>query len=105
MAGAEGHKDHRRQYWMVFLWLFILTALEVALTKIPISNATMIWTMCGLAVAKAGMVGLYYMHLNAETKWLKLTVAIPLALPVLYALALIAESAWRMIRNYGAGLA
>ena len=44
----------------------------------------------------AAIVGLFYMHLKHETRILKLTVAIPMATPMVYALVLIAEAAWRL---------
>ena len=49
-----------------------------------------------LAIAKAALVGLYYMHLKHETAWLQWTVAVPLAMPAIYALILVAEAAWRL---------
>jgi caa(3)-type oxidase subunit IV len=54
--------------------------------------------LVGLAVTKAAIVGLYYMHLKHETKILKFTVAIPVAAPAFYALVLISEAAWRLTR-------
>lgn len=42
-------------------------------------------------------VALFYMHLKHETRFLKITVAIPLAMPALYAVVLIAEAMWRML--------
>jgi caa(3)-type oxidase subunit IV len=55
----------------------------------------MVAALIGLAAVKAALVGLFFMHLRRETPVLKLTVAIPLATPAVYALVLIAEAAWR----------
>jgi hypothetical protein len=37
------------------------------------------------------------MHLRSETSVLKASVAIPISLPAIYALVLIAEGAWRRL--------
>ena len=54
--------------------------------------------LVSMALTKAAFVGLFYMHLKQETKFLKLTVALPLAAPTIYALVLISEAAWRLTR-------
>ncbi len=38
------------------------------------------------------------MHLKHETRVLKLTVALPLAAPTIYAIVLMTEAAWRLTR-------
>jgi len=89
---------NRKQYMVIFLVLFVLTVLELAVVKMPgIGRTNMIIALIALAVTKAAFVGLYYMHLKYETKILKLTIAIPLATPAFYALILIAEAAWRRL--------
>jgi caa(3)-type oxidase subunit IV len=93
------HKPNRKEYWVIFVALFLLTILEVGVTKVPgISKTLMRLALVGMALTKAGLVGLFYMHLKHETRILRLTVAIPLATPALYAVVLISEAAWRLIR-------
>lgn len=88
---------NRKQYWTIFVALTVLTLLEVGLVYIPgIGKVLMGIGLCSLAVVKATLVGLFYMHLGHETKPLKLTVAIPMAVPAFYAFVLIAEAAWRL---------
>ncbi len=87
---------NRKEYWFIFAALFVLTVLEVAVTQVPgISKGLMVSSLILMAVAKAALVGLFYMHLKHETRVLKLTVGIPLAIPAIYALVLITEAAWR----------
>jgi len=89
---------NRKQYAVIFVILGLLTALELGVVKMPgIGKSLMFLALVGLAVTKAAIVGLYYMHLKDETKVLKLTVAIPMATPAFYALVLIAEAAWRRL--------
>lgn len=101
-AAAHAHDHHapnRKEYMYVFLALFLLTVLEVAVAQVPgISRALMTVALIGLAVTKAATVGLYYMHLKHETRVMRLTVAIPMATPAVYALVLISEGAWRLAR-------
>jgi cytochrome c oxidase subunit 4 len=102
-AHGDGHAHHehkfdRAQVLKVFVALFVLTVLEVGVAKVPgLGRGLLAALLVGMAVTKAGIVGLYYMHLKYETKPLKLTIAIPLATPALYALVLIAEAAWRSL--------
>jgi caa(3)-type oxidase subunit IV len=97
-AAAHAPSSHRRTYWLVFVWLFVLTVLEVGVVYVPgIAKGLLVSALVLLAVTKASLVGLFYMHLHDETRWLKLTVAIPMAIPALYAFVLIAEAIWRLI--------
>lgn len=97
---AHGHHaPNRKEYMYVFLALFVLTVIEVAVAQVPGLSKTLLGVaLVGLAVSKAAIVGLYYMHLKHETKVMRLTVAIPMATPAVYALVLIAEGAWRLAR-------
>jgi caa(3)-type oxidase subunit IV len=97
--GDHEHKPNRKEYFYVFLVLFALTVLEVVVAQVPgISKTLLGLALVGLAVTKAAAVGLYYMHLKHETRIMRLTVAIPMATPAVYALVLIAEGAWRLAR-------
>ncbi len=91
-------KVNRREYWVIFGALTILTILEVLVTMVPgISKGLLTVALVSMAVAKAGLVMLFYMHLKHETKPLRMIVMIPFALPALYALVLIFEAGWRYL--------
>ena len=97
--GEHEHKPNRKEYWVIFVALLVLTVLEVGLAQVPgISKTLMRLGLVGMALAKAALVALFYMHLKHETRVLRLTVFIPLATPALYAVVLISEAAWRLIR-------
>lgn len=98
--GEHEHKPNRKEYWVIFAALVILTLLEVGIAQpgLGISKTLMRLGLVGMALAKAALVALFYMHLKHETRVLRLTVAIPLATPALYAVVLISEAAWRLIR-------
>ncbi len=97
-ANPHDHKPNRKEYWVIFGVLFALTVLEVIVAQVPgIGKTSLVLALVMLALVKAICVALFYMHLKHETKFLKITVAIPLAMPALYAVVLIAEAMWRML--------
>ncbi len=97
-AAAAG-RHPRREYLTVFVGLIALTALEVGVIRMPgVGRGPMIAALLGLAASKAALIGLFFMHLKRETRALRLTVFGPLAAPAVYALALMADSAWRLLR-------
>jgi cytochrome c oxidase subunit IV len=97
---AHAHKPNIREYMVIFAALAVLTVVEVAVTRpeLHVPHGPMTLALIGLALTKAAIVALYYMHLKHETRVLKLTVALPMAAPTIYALVLISEAAWRLTR-------
>lgn len=86
----------RRGYLIVFAALVALTALELLVAQtLKAHRPTMIALLIGLALTKAGCVALSFMHLAGERRPLKLLVAIPMALPPLFAVVLMLEAVWR----------
>ena len=91
------HVD-RKQYWVIFVVLAVLTALEVGVVYVPgISKASLITALILLAVVKAAIVAFYYMHLSHDTVIMKWSIALPLSMPAIYAVVLIGDAAWRML--------
>jgi caa(3)-type oxidase subunit IV len=88
---------NRKEYWTIFVVLFVLTILEVGVVYAGVPKTPLFLALCSLAVVKAACVGLFFMHLKYETKILRRTVAIPMSIPAFYALILIAEGAWRRL--------
>ena len=87
----------RKQYWFIWLYLLLLTIAEVGVANLPgVAKGLMVSALVLLAVGKAALVGLFYMHLVRETNVLKWTVVVPLVSPVLYAVVLVAEAGWRL---------
>ncbi len=89
--------ESRKQYWFIWLYLLVLTLAEVGVAYVPgIAKALMVSALLLLAVVKASLVGLFFMHLGRETRVLRWSVAVPMASPILYAVVLIAEAGWRL---------
>ena len=94
---AHDHKAHVRGYMRVFFGLIVLTVLEVGVAhpSLAVAKNLLVPALVVLALGKAAIVALYYMHLKGETKFMKWTVAFPIAFPALYAFILIAEGMYR----------
>jgi cytochrome c oxidase subunit 4 len=95
-APEAGPAIPRILYLRVFAVLAVLTGAEIAVVYVPgIARGLLIGALLLLALAKAALVLLYFMHLRHETRGLRLTVLVPFALPALFAVVLMAEAAWR----------
>lgn len=94
-AGAHA-RTSRREILAVFGGLVVMTLAELAVSSAAgVARGPRMAALALLAVAKAVLVGLFFMHLRYETRILRLTVFGPLVAPALYALALVLEAAWR----------
>ena len=97
MSDPLAHASRARQYLTIFFVLFVLTVLEVAVAYVRGHKVQIVIALFALAAVKAACVALFFMHLKWETRVLRATVVVPLTFPVLYALVLIAEGAWRRL--------
>ncbi len=78
---AEHHRAPN--YWAVWIWLAVLTILEVGVTLIPdLATLYKAILLVALAVGKALLVALYFMHLRFETRTLGAIVLTPFVICV-----------------------
>jgi len=84
------HKKHPN-YMAVFGGLFALTVLELGVAFLPWSKVAIVLMLIFLAVWKALMVALYFMHLRWETNRLRLMIIAPLPLAAILVVAVIQE--------------
>jgi len=91
----SGEKHSKKYIWMVLIALTLMTLLELALPMIQGMRNFVIFGLIVLAIAKAGCVMVWYMHLIDESKGLKASVIYPFVFPLLYAVVLIAEAIYR----------
>lgn len=76
------HKQPR--YMVIFWWLLALTVLEVlASMELPIGEGPKIVLLVSMAIVKALLVALYFMHLKFERVSLGLTVSLTLVLALI----------------------
>jgi cytochrome c oxidase subunit 4 len=88
------HKSHVKEYVIIFILLGVLTVMELAVPELKIAYAKKAIALTLLALAKAFMVGYYYMHLKDEKGWLKFIALIPLS-AALYFIMVALESVYR----------
>ena len=89
-AHAQAHKAPN--YMLVWFILLILTIAEVGVAfGLPMSKEFLIIALLVLAVWKAMLVALYYMHLKWEPKKLWLIVAAPIPLIIILLTAVLTE--------------
>jgi caa(3)-type oxidase subunit IV len=94
MSSHAEHKSHTKEYIIIFFILTFLTIIELFIPGLHVKYVYKAIGLIGLALGKACIVAYFYMHLNAETKWLKIIAAVPCMAGV-YAVALIMESVFR----------
>jgi cytochrome c oxidase subunit 4 len=78
-------------YLTIFLALGVLTAVEIGIAFVGLPRLATIIALIVLALWKALLVALYYMHLLFEPRRLWLVVSAPLPLAVILVLAVLTE--------------
>ena len=87
---AMTHK--KPNYYLIWLYLLILTILEVTVAFVShLPETLLIVILLGLAVWKAALVAMYYMHLRFEPPRLVVMVLGALPLAILLTLAVLTE--------------
>jgi len=77
---------------LIWLYLFIMTVAEVTLAfELPVSRNLKLILLLVLAIWKAMLVALYFMHLKFERWRLRLIFIVPLPLAVILVTAVIME--------------
>ena len=72
-SADHGHDDHyhhptERQYWMIFVILAVLTAVEVAWSYLGLSGPTLVLPLLAMMVVKFFLVAGAFMHLYFDLK-------------------------------------
>ena len=88
MATAE-HKHPN--YMAIFWWLAALTVVELAVVFLPFGKMTNGTMLCALALGKAALVAMYFMHLKFEAKTLGWIAVTPLAIATLLVFVLLPD--------------
>jgi len=90
-SATAGKAVHHPNYIAVFIALAVLTAIELGVAFLPWAKLTIVLILVGLAVWKALLVALYYMHLRFEPNRLRILAIAPLPLTVILVIAVIME--------------
>jgi cytochrome c oxidase subunit 4 len=91
-SSSAPHAKHKRpNYVGIWVGLGALTALELTIAFLPWSKTTLILLLIALALWKALLVALYYMHLRFEKGRLRLLALAPLPFCVIFVTAVLQE--------------
>ena len=91
MAAAETKHPN---YVAIWIYLAVLTGVELAVALLQfLPRRLLVFALIFLAVWKALLVALYFMHLKFEPRRLVVTVIAPLPLAVILVLAVLREYA------------
>lgn len=83
--------SHGPNYMKIFLYLTVLTVLEIAVVFVPIDKFVIGIVLIMLALTKAALVALFFMHLKYEKIGLGVIALTPLAICTLLIIALLPD--------------
>ena len=89
MAAVTEHKHPN--YMAIFWYLAVLTVVEIAVIYMPLAKFTIGVLLCALALTKAALVAMYFMHLRFEAKTLGWIAVTPLAIATLLVFVLLPD--------------
>ncbi|HUR70840.1 MAG TPA: cytochrome C oxidase subunit IV family protein [Candidatus Limnocylindrales bacterium] len=86
---STAHSHHN--YIKIFIILSVLTAVEIGITFLGLPRKLLVSLLVGLAVWKAALVALHFMHLKLEKKTLTIIAIVPFVLCVFLSLMLLPD--------------
>ena len=84
-------KHAHPNYAAVWAWLVLLLFISVAAVYLPFSQASTVAFIFIVAVVKAGLVAVYFMHLKFEESLVRYIAIIPVVLFIIMTLTLIPD--------------
>lgn len=81
-------------YIAIWFGLAALTGIELVVAFLPWHKTTIVILLIAMAIWKAVLVALYYMHLRFEPNRLRILAVAPLPLAVILVTAVITEYRW-----------
>ena len=97
------HAHKRPNYILIWIYLAVLTAAELGLAfELPISRNLKLGLLLFLAVWKALLVGLYFMHLKFEKRILAMVAVTPPMLLMMFLFITYPDTAWRLFTQWAA---
>jgi cytochrome c oxidase subunit IV len=88
MAAEHKHPN----YMAIFWYLAILTVIEICVVFLPFAKMINGTLLCALALGKAALVAMYFMHLRFETRTLGLIAITPLVIATLLVFVILPDS-------------
>ncbi len=93
----DGLKHGSRPYWKIWVVLLVITLVMVVVDQSSIARGALVVILVGAMLAKATLIGSYFMHLRFEKFGLVLTVVIGLLVTGAILFALIAPDGLRAL--------
>ena len=85
--------EHKHPNYMAIFWLLaILTVVEIGVVFLPFGKMINGTLLCALAVGKAALVAMYFMHLKFETRTLGFIAITPLAIATLLVFVILPDA-------------
>jgi len=85
--------EHKHPNYMAIFWLLaILTVVEIGVVFLPFGKMINGTLLCALAVGKAALVAMYFMHLKFETRTLGFIALTPLAIATLLVFVILPDA-------------
>lgn len=92
MSKAAAHAQPN--YWTIWAYLLLLTVVELGVAFLPWSKEIQLLVLLALAIWKALLVALYFMHLKFEGNRMRIFAIAPLPLTVIIIVAVLTEYVW-----------
>ena len=90
-VGVNPVKHAHPSYIGIWVVLAVLTGLELTVAFLPWQKRTLILLLIAMALYKALLVALYYMHLRFERRRLRILAFAPLPFTVILVIAVLQE--------------
>ena len=81
---SQAHHPDPKFYLAIFGWLAVMTVIEVATAPMIFLGNLRIAVLVSLAIVKALLVALFYMHLRYDSRWYILILIVGLFFAVLF---------------------
>ena len=92
MSKAAAHAQPN--YWTIWAYRLVLTVVELGVAFLPWSKEIQLLVLLALAIWKALLVALYFMHLKFEGNRMRIFAIAPLPLTVIIIVAVLTEYVW-----------
>ena len=91
---SEGQSHAHPNYLAVWAYLLVLTVMELGIAFLPWSKQVLLLLLLALAIWKALLVALFFMHLRWEGNRMRVFAIAPLPLTVIIVIAVLTEYVW-----------
>lgn len=91
MSDAEMITHKQPNYAAVFWSLLILTIFEIIVANLPLPKFPVVLLLVSLAIVKAALVALFYMHLKFEKYFIYIIALFPIFLAVILTVMVLSD--------------